>query len=184
MNGSLQERIDDLTQRLARLDAERGVIDTLNRYGHSIDYGDEASWVDCFAADGVFDLHMGARPAALAPHHRLGEPHERGVRFVGQAALASFVAGHTRAPAAWHKHFLVEPSVTISPDGQHATARSYFARLDLRDQEPVITAFGRYLDELELEPDGRWRIRVRIAEIETSAARNSRPDQHRGDSPH
>jgi hypothetical protein len=37
-----------IEQRLQRLEDERSVLDTLHRYGHGLDYGDEQDWLDCW----------------------------------------------------------------------------------------------------------------------------------------
>ena len=146
----------DLREWVELLIAERGVLDTLYRYGHSIDYGLEAEWLDCFTADGVFDV-------------RRGPGDEPGRRHEGRDQLARFVARHTRPPDRWHKHLLIEPRVTV--EGDRATVRSYFARLDATGEgTPVVHAFGRYLDELIREPDGRWRFTQRVAEVEAKRA--------------
>src|SRR5262249_35391909 len=47
--GTVEDRLD-------ALEAERAILDTLYRYGHTIDYGDEAGWVDCFTTDAVYDV--------------------------------------------------------------------------------------------------------------------------------
>jgi hypothetical protein len=142
----------ELGAQVALLMAERGVLGTLYRYGHSIDYGHEEEWLDCFASDGIFDVRyrVGAKPSR---------------RFEGHDDLAGFIAAHSRAPHRWHKHLLFEPLVTI--DGDRATARSYFARLDAADDgTPFVRAFGRYVDELARGADGKWRFVERIAEVE------------------
>ena len=145
----------ELRAQVALLMAERGVLGTLYRYGHSIDYGLEEEWLDCFAAGGAFDVRYraGAKP---------------GRRFEGHDDLAGFIAAHSRAPHRWHKHLLFEPLITV--DGDRATARSYFARLDASaDGTPFVRAFGRYLDQLVRDPDGQWRFVERIAEVEALA---------------
>ena len=146
----------DLRAQVALLMAERAVLDTLYRYGHSIDYGLEEDWLDCFEPDGAFDVRyrVGAKPSR---------------RYEGRDDLAAFIAAHSRAPHRWHKHLLSEPLVTV--DGDRARARSYFARLDAdNDGTPFVKAFGRYLDELVRGPDGRWRFVQRVAEVEAVAA--------------
>ena len=141
---------------VALLMAERAVIGTLYRYGHSIDYGLEQDWLDCFAPDGAFDVR-----------YRVGAKASR--RFEGRAALAGFIAAHSRAPGHWHKHLLFEPVVEV--DGDRARVRSYFARLDASDDgTPFVRAFGRYLDQLAKGPDGAWRFLERVAEVEAVAA--------------
>lgn len=137
----------DLEARLARLEHERGVVRTLHAYAHAIDYGDEVGWVDCFAEDGVFDVRG------------------RIQTFVrGRDELQRFIARHSRAPAAWHKHFMVEPLVVLE-DGV-ATCSSYFTVLRDQGGVPVVGVFGRYLDRLVPEADGRWRFAERVAEVE------------------
>ena len=146
----------DLREQVALLMAERAVLDTLYRYGHSIDYGLEEDWLDCFEPDGAFDVRyrVGAKPSR---------------RHEGPDGLTAFIAAHSRAPHRWHKHLLFEPLVTV--DGDRARARSYFARLDAdHDGTPFVRAFGRYLDELVRGPDGRWRFVERVAEVEAVAA--------------
>ncbi len=142
----------DLEARVARLEDERAIVQTLHRYAHSIDYGDEEGWVDCFTEDGVFDVRS-----------RL--PHQLKRLISGRAELRQFISGHTRAPELWHKHLLVEPLITL--DGDSATCASYLAVVMEHGEEPVLRVFGRYRDRLVRGEDGRWRFRERIAEIES-----------------
>lgn len=146
----------ELRAQVALLMAERGVLGTLYRYGHSIDYGLEPEWLDCFAPDGAFEVRyrVAAKPSR---------------RFEGRDDLARFIAAHSRAPHRWHKHLLFEPLITV--DGGRARVRSYFARLDADgDGTPFVRAFGRYLDELVRGSDGKWRFAERIAEVEAATA--------------
>jgi hypothetical protein len=153
--GSTSDAIGQLEARLVELEAERAIVGTLHRYAHSIDYGDEESWVDCFTEDGVFDVR--SRHA-----HQLK-------RYVqGRAELAAFIATHTRAPELWHKHLLIEPVIQV--DGDHATCVSYLAVVMEHDDAPVLRVFGRYRDRLVRGDDGRWRFAERIAEIESMRA--------------
>ena len=146
----------ELSAQVALLMAERAVLSTLYRYGHSIDYGLEEEWLDCFSPDGAFDVR-----------YRTETKPSR--RFEGRDALSAFIAAHSRAPHRWHKHLLFEPLVTV--DGGRARVRSYFVRLDAdTDGTPFVRAFGRYVDELVKGSDGRWRFAERIAEVEAVAA--------------
>lgn len=131
------------------------MLQTLYRYGHSIDYGLEQDWLDCFTASGAFDVRRRVFPASSR-------------RYEGREALAQFIALHSRAPQRWHKHMLITPMISVG--GHEATARSYFTRLDASDDgTPYVRSFGRYLDELVKEPDGVWRFVERVAEVEASA---------------
>src|SRR5579864_3232562 len=88
--------IESILSRLANIEDQQGVLDTLHRYAHAIDYGLEDEWVDCFTEDGIFETRPG-------PLGRLGS---RGNYAVGREELAAFVARHTRAPERFHKHIV------------------------------------------------------------------------------
>ncbi len=151
MENPRQVDVQELIRRLAALEVERAILRTLYRYGHSIDYGLEQEWVNCFTEDGVFDVRRRVGPAS--------------VRYEGRAALAAFIAQHTRAPGRYHKHMLMEPAIIVN--GEQATVQSYFTRLDAtRDGRPFIRAFGRYLDRMVKGVDGVWRFTERVAEVE------------------
>jgi ketosteroid isomerase-like protein len=146
------DRLADLERRLAALVAHAEITAVLHRYGAAVDYGDEAAWVDCFTEDATFE----------------GDNKITGVRSTlgrGRAELARFVAGHTRAPELYHKHLVIDPVIEV--DGDEASCRSYFAVLVAGPGGlPAIGNFGRYVDRLRREDDGRWRIAQRVAEIE------------------
>src|SRR5271169_2762884 len=144
--------IEDLAIRLARLEDERAILQTLYRYGHALDYGHEDDWVDGFTTDGVFDVR-----------NRNGELF---VRCEGREQLLTFAQEHTRPPAAYHKHFVVDPLIELKGDTAHVD--SYFARIDADDAggHAYVIAMGRYRDDLVRCPDGVWRIRLRLAEIQ------------------
>lgn len=148
--------IEELQARLAALEAEREIVRTLHRYAHSIDYGLEQDWVDCFTEDGVFDI-------------RSRYEHQLKRRIAGREELTKFIAGHTRAPELWHKHLLIEPIVDVA-DVDSATCRSYLAVLMDHENVPTLRVFGRYRDTLKRGDDGRWRFHERIAEIESMRA--------------
>ena len=152
--------LDELTRRLAALEAERGVLAALYQYGHALDYGAEADWVDCFAAAAHYEVRE--RGAGTTDSVR---------SYDGRDELAAFAAGHTRAPERFHKHLVADPLIAV--DGDRAMVTSYFLRLDEVGGERVVYAFGRYHDELARCADGRWRFAVRIAEVESRRARRA-----------
>jgi uncharacterized protein (TIGR02246 family) len=145
--------LDDLSARVAWFEDERAIMDVLHRYGPALDYGDEQGWAALFTDDGVF---------AIEGNH----PNPR--RIEGHDALVAFATQHTRAPEKLHKHCVFDSRLTIDGDG--ATCVSYFTRLDLTDDGPVVHAFGRYLDDLGRGADGAWRFRRRTASIEAIRA--------------
>jgi len=152
--------LDELTHRLAALEAERGVLAALYQYGHALDYGAEADWVDCFASAAHYEVRE--RGAGTMDSVR---------SYDGRDELAAFAAGHTRAPERFHKHLVADPLIAV--DGDRAMVTSYFLRLDDVGGERVVYAFGRYHDELVRCADGRWRFAVRIAEVESRRARRA-----------
>lgn len=145
--------VPTVEERLALLEDERGILRTLQAYGHAIDYGDEEEFLDCWLADAVCHWPI---PPYEAP-------------FVGHEALRSAFRGHTHAPFTYHKHVVVD--ATIEVDGDEARAESYFARIDNGEDGPYIMGFGRYLDVLERCADGRWRFKERRAESEGKSPR-------------
>lgn len=162
MSASIDTDGSDLSARVRMLEDERKVLDRLYAYGHTLDYGLDAEWLDCFTEDAVYDLRF--RIPTGRPGLGEGTMHDSGVMYRGRAQLATFVAAHTRAPDRWHKHLSMAPRITI--DGDEATCASYFARLDDDDTSPSISSFGRYLDRLVRCSDGAWRFSARVFEIE------------------
>ncbi|MCU1476330.1 MAG: hypothetical protein JWQ64_1023 [Subtercola sp.] len=135
----------ELERRLRALEDERAILSTLYRYGHSLDYGDEESWMDLWT-----------------PTARLYWPQTDFIS--GTEMFATVFRAHTHAPETYHKHFLIEPLISI--DGDRATAQSMYTRLDNYEGIPKMRSFGRYLDVLVRCPDGRWRFDERVAQIE------------------
>ncbi len=143
-------------ERLKVLEAKREILRTLHAYGHCLDYGDEAGFLDCFTEDAQLGWTLFGAP--LQGHARIREGFHK----------------HTHAPDAWHKHMLAEPRITLQ--GERATTHSYFFRLDPYESSggaPEIYAFGRYIDTLARCADGRWRIARRV--VEKEAAREEKP---------
>ncbi len=145
---------DAVSDRLQLLEDERAILETLYQYGHSMDYGPDADFVDCFTQDGVWDVRM--RKAADSSFVCRGHDELR-------ASLAQQTG--VRPPALYAKHLLVEPRIVVT--GDRASVQSYFLRTEPQDTGPTqIVASGRYLDDLVRCDDGRWRFSERIAEID------------------
>lgn len=142
-----------LAARLRVLEDERTILETLHRYGHSMDYGPDDDFLSCFVEDGVWEVRM----------RRSGG----GFRCCGRAEIAASLDAQTsvRAPALYAKHLVVDARIKL--DGDTATAVSYFLRVEPKDDAPTqVVASGRYLDRLLRDPDGVWRFEERIAEID------------------
>ena len=138
---------DELERRLAALEDERAILLTMYTYGHSLDYGVEEEFLDCFVDDAA--LHWAARGS-----------------FDGREAIRGAFRDHTHAPERYHKHLLIEPRIAL--DGDRATATSYFVRVDGYDDGPKVRNFGRYFDSFVRGADGRWRFVERRAESEAN----------------
>lgn len=153
----LGSRLAELERRLASIEARDGVLTTLHTLAQTIDYGEHERWVDCFTADGAFEM-VEVR----------GTSHTRKVRHEGRAALSAMIGGHSSAPEHYHKHLTTVPLITLTGSDE-ATAVSYFARLDVGENGPFLWSFGRYLDRFRHEPDGAWRVVERVLEVESRA---------------
>ena len=138
---------------------ERQILRTLHQYGHTLDYGPEPEFLDCFTETGVWESH---------PRRRPGRDTSDRV-YTGRAELAAFFRQHTHAPDLYHKHLLVEPLIRI--DGDQATVASYYVRIDEHPDGPYIRGFGRYDDLLIRSEDGRWRFQRRSVRSEDHLTR-------------
>ncbi|HEV3309755.1 MAG TPA: nuclear transport factor 2 family protein [Chloroflexota bacterium] len=161
------DQIAALTARVRELEDERDIRLTLERYGHSIDYGLEDQWVDCFTEHGVDDHRMANMPSEWKSIFPFAEFDSGGMRLVGRDALAAFIAMHTRPPKSLHKHLVVDTVITRGLDPDKAESASYFLRVDEAGPDRIISAFGRYIDQLERCEDGRWRFSERRIELES-----------------
>ena len=105
--------VQTLAERVRALEARAAVVDVLYQYSHALDYGDEATFLECFTDDAGW--HADNRLTGSV------------MRYAGRAELAAFAAGHTRPPELFHKHVVVDPRVSV--DGDRATAVSYVVML-------------------------------------------------------
>ncbi len=145
--------MEDLETRLAALEDERAILRTMHQYGHSMDYGPDQDFIDCFTVDGVWDVRMRKSGGGFTC---------RGHDEIG-ASLATQT--QVRAPHLFAKHVVVDARIALIGDA--ASAESYFLRVEPRDDAPTqIVASGRYLDRLTRDTDGQWRFVERVAEID------------------
>ena len=155
MDGNNATDLKALGDRLRLLEDERSILQTLYRYGHTIDFGLAKEWADCFTENGVFETRV----------RESGPP----TRYEGRSALTQFVV-LSQPPGAYVKHGVLEPVITI--DGNKASVVTYWFMLRERGiSEPYLRGFGYYRDRMVRCADGKWRFkeRVAIAEASTSA---------------
>jgi hypothetical protein len=145
------------------LEDERDIGDTIDRYAHAIDYGEDGEWVDCFTTDGTIEVRAAAS-RALGDRHGTSSPGRMG-RHAGRQALQAFIAAQSRPPERWHKHVVSQTRVVL--EGDAATAVSYLIRIDESGDVLRLYSMGRYRDRLIRSTDGRWRIAERIVEMES-----------------
>lgn len=150
--------VESVAARLRRLEDERDIVRTLYRYGHGLDYGPEAAFLDVFTENGKWMRVAGRKPARS---------------FEGVHGLAQMFRDHTHAPDFYHKHVVVNPQVDV--EGDTATAVSYLIFVCDHPEGPYIRAFSRCRDRLVRCSDGRWRIETRAAELESWAERDFPP---------
>jgi ketosteroid isomerase-like protein len=93
--------MDDLHDRLARIEDERAIVAILYRYGDALDHGDRDEFLDCFTPDAQYLVHM-----------RMGS--SDGLAFEGHEQLREYFDRHTHAPAA-QSYFLRVDSPAAGP---------------------------------------------------------------------
>jgi hypothetical protein len=154
------ERMDDasseleaLRHRITRLEDERAILDTLHRYGQTIDCGLDREWAELFTEDGVF-LCVDRFGNAI-------------LREQGREALAKWVRDFKAGETLQMKHCIIAPVITIS--GDLAEVVSQYANL-VENQDryapPHIRFTGCYRDELARDAEGKWRFRQRISQTD------------------
>ena len=144
--------LDDLARRLRAVEDELSIARLLASCAHAIDYGDEAASLDGFTDDATWEGRHVASGKTFILHR-------------GRTELEQFFRGHTRAPRLYHKHFVADVRADVR--GDEASCSSYVVFvLSGPGSIPALGGFGRYFDELLRCPDGKWRIRSRLAEVE------------------
>ena len=88
-----------LAARVQALEDRSAILETLNEYGQALDYGDVERLVDCFTQDAVRETR---RPDGTVN------------RWEGAAGTREFATTHTHAPDKYHKHLVLNSTVTVS----------------------------------------------------------------------
>ena len=142
--------LEALQLRITRLEDERAILDTLHRYGQTIDSGLDRAWAELFTDDGVF-LCIDRFGNAI-------------VREEGREALAKWVRDFKAGETLQMKHCVLAPVVVIN--GDTAEVVSQYANL-VENQDryapPQIRFMGSYRDEMVRDIDGKWRFRQRTS---------------------
>ncbi|MSQ26433.1 MAG: nuclear transport factor 2 family protein [Dehalococcoidia bacterium] len=138
-----------LAVRLRALEDERGILRTLHRYSHCMDYGLTKEWSECFAPDGVFDV----KDLSGKRFHRENNRKE----------LAAYLASKKVPPERYDKHIVAAPLIEVK--GNTATATSYFVAIGAGAKALEIHVYGRYEDTM-VKTGGEWLIKERIATVE------------------
>ncbi|MSQ26432.1 MAG: nuclear transport factor 2 family protein [Dehalococcoidia bacterium] len=147
--------LEDMQRRVQLLEDERDIGDVFSRYSHTIDYGRQEEWADCFTEDGVFDVFT-------VDGRKVHKEHGRGELF-------RYLGGKKLPPQRYDKHVLAAPLIDVK--GSTAKAQSYFIMFSsVAGSAPFIGVYGRYKDTLVKE-GGRWYLKERLAEVERTPAR-------------
>lgn len=136
-------RLDDLERRLARLEAERDVASLMYRYIHACDEVKDAALIaSCFTADAVWEGQ--------------GYFAEFGETVGTEAIHAMFVDNPVMLP--FTAHYLTNPVIEVSPDGEHATGRWHtLEAATLRDRSMQVWMLAWYENDFR-RVDTEWKI--------------------------
>jgi hypothetical protein len=142
--------IAELAARVASLEDERAILDTLHRYGQAIDSHEAEAWAELFSEDGTF-LCIDDKGREI-------------IREQGREALVQWARGFAGGETLAMKHCVIAPVITL--DGAEARVESYFSNLvESEDPKgpPHIRFMGRYSDEMAKDAEGKWRFRRRTS---------------------
>lgn len=154
-----QDELAALRARLQVLEDRAAILDTLQEYGHALDYGDVERLMNCFTDDAVRETR---RPDGTVN------------RWSGSAGTREFATTHTHAPHKYHKHLVLNSVIELL--GDTAQVRSYMFRFDASAGEKShVWGMGRYHDTMRRDADGQWRIQRRVTWIEDDWPGRSRP---------
>jgi uncharacterized protein (TIGR02246 family) len=149
--------VEELEQRLQRLEDLTEIQQLFIDYGRHLDHGDFAAYAALFAADAELLLGPVARARGRAE-----------IEAVMRQALAGQVGSSV--------HIISSPIIHLDADS--ATAEVMWTALH-RDREgkPVVSMVGRHVDDLVRE-GGRWRIRRRRGLIDMPSTYSPRTGQN------
>ena len=137
-----------------QLAALEGIRKTLAEYVIFTDSGRSREFAALFAEDGVFVLPSGH--ALTGPQAIVGFLDAQAELFQFQPAMAPPEPGYLR-------HQITTQNIDVLNENA-ATVEAYFMTCTSKG----LDHWGRWLDELQREPDGRWRFKKRVVLTEAS----------------
>jgi ketosteroid isomerase-like protein len=122
----------------SQLEDKHAIEELIARYNQSLDGGDYAQWVACWADDAVLD--------------------GIGKLLTGKAQIQAFADQYestTRSRINGLKHYTVNIIYTVT--GDKATSSSYLQLVSATDKSVKIIFTGRYEDDLK-RVNGQWQF--------------------------
>jgi ketosteroid isomerase-like protein len=137
----MNNELEDLRTRLARLEAKEAVQSAFNRYLYSLDTGFGDDVIDCYTDDAVLDVP------------NFPDAGGKDLHFKGRAEIAPLYAPYAqRGVRIGGGHHAANIAVNVAYDLQRAEVSSYFMTGTANGVQG-----GRYEGVMRNEPDGRWR---------------------------
>lgn len=127
------------------------IMDLIAQIAQFADSGTVGEYIGCFTSDASWEL-IDATGLPLTPQQRRGHDELRaGVEERRRAGIQG-PGTHTRHDVS---------TIVVTPNGDHATARSYFRYYIATDRTPKLERMGSYDDEFVRTTDG-WRLSRRV----------------------
>ena len=130
------------------------ILDLLGRYAHAYDAGSREDLEEIFTDDAELRIvgDVGQVPATMA----------------GRDAIRDGLIGKWTAIKPEQRRHIGTNLVVLEQTETTAKSASYFVLVATSDGRPTLLATGRYDDELVKGADGRWRIRLRVAQPDSA----------------
>lgn len=123
--------------------AERQILNLIHRYCELVDAGELDDVARLFVDA---ETHMGGPDWPATPNDKLAATQRRFMKFHGDTPRT--------------RHMINNTIIEFDDDERRATARSRYTVYQGLDGIRIVL-MGRYHDEFDIGPDGRWRFRRR-----------------------
>ncbi len=153
MSDSVEEQLQALNERVARVEDELAIHRLIVRYGLAVDAGEAEAAMDLFTRDSLYEIQAAGS----------GDDVSQTLVLRGRAAVGEMVRSED------HQKLLPNAAHTIGPavvhvDGDTATATGY-TRIYLRDGD-AFNMLRMAVNHWELvKRDGRWWVHRRYSQI-------------------